>query len=427
MRTLPRPNRRHALAALAGFAASLPLTARAQTVALMQGSDADQTAALQAALDGANGRLTLPAGRFRVAGLRIPGNLVLEGVPGATWLIAAGAMTGSIAGQSNIVLRDIGFAGTSGGDPLFGVEGSTAITIERCSFRDNSTIALGLRGSAATIRDCDFSGHGDAAIHSLDSLGLLVTGNRIENCGNAGIRIWRSQSGPDGSIVTQNRISRIDWRGGGNGQNGNGINVYLANAVIVADNHIADCAFTAVRLNTTHNTQVTGNVCLRSGEVAIFSEFGFSGSIIADNLVDGAATGISITNLDAGGHLASCAGNIVRNITPNSPVNPDTIPVGIFVEADVAVTGNVVSAVPGAGIAAGWGPYLRNVAITGNVVTDSRIGIGVSVVENSGAVTLAGNIVSGATEGSIVGMRWTEIAEPDLLANAGRYGHVSLR
>lgn len=422
-----RPNRRHALAALTGLAASLPLGAQAQTVALTPGSDTDQTATLQAAIDSAPGRLALPPGRFHISNLRIPGNLLIEGVPGATWLIATGTMIGSISGQSNIVLRDIGFAGNSGGDPLFGIEASTAITFERCSFRDNSGIALGLRATGATITACDFSGHGDAAIHSVDSLGLVVSGNRIENCGNAGIRIWRRESGSDGSIVSQNRISNIDWRGGGNGQNGNGINVYLADEVIVADNHIADCAFTAVRLNTTHNTLVTGNVCLRSGEVAIFSEFGFSGSIIADNLVDGAALGISITNLDSGGHLATCSGNIVRNITPNSPVNPDTIPIGIFAEADVAVTGNTVTAVPGAGIAAGWGPYLRNVAITGNVVTESRIGIGVSVVEDAGAVTLSGNLVSGTTDGDIVGMRWTDIAEPDLLANAGSYGHVSLR
>lgn len=427
MRTLPRLNRRHALATLLGASVSLPLAARAQPVTLAPGSDADQTAALQAALESAAGRVSLPAGRFRVSGLRVPGNLIIEGVPGATWLVGTGAMLGSITNQSNIVLRDIGFVGNSGGDPLFGVEAASAIRFERCVFRDNAGIALGLRQAAATISDCDFSGHGDAAIHAVDSAGLLISGNRIANCGNAGIRIWRSQSGPDGSILTQNRISGIDWRGGGNGQNGNGINVYLAGQVIVADNHIADCAFTAVRLNTTHNTIVTGNVCLRSGEVAIFSEFGFSGSIIADNLVDGAATGISITNLDTDGHLATCSGNIVRNIAPRSAVNPDTIPIGIFVEADVAVTGNVVTAVPGAAIAAGWGPYLRNVAITGNVVTESRIGIGVSVVEEAGAVTLSGNLVSGATDGDIVGMRWTDIAEPDLIANAARYGHVSVR
>src|SRR5690606_20224198 len=127
--------------------------------------------------------------------------------------------------------------------------------------------------------------------------------------------------------------------GGGNGQNGNGINIFRADEVIVADNHIADCAFTAIRLNSTNNTKISGNICLRSGEVAIFSEFSFSGSVIANNIIDGAASGISITNLDSGGRLAVCSGNIVRNITPVSLVNPDTVPIGIFAEADTAITG----------------------------------------------------------------------------------------
>lgn len=423
MRNLTAPNRRLFVAGLAGLAASLPLAAQAQTGLVGDGTT-DQTSALQAAIDSANGRLTLPAGRFRVSSLRLPSNILIEGVPGATWLVTSGGMAASASAQSGIVLRDIGFTGDSGDAPLLGFEASTGITVERCSFRDSPAIALGLRTSAATIRDCDFSGHGDAAIHSVDSLGVIVTGNAIEKCGNAGVRIWRSENGPDGSIVSHNRIRSIDWRGGGNGQNGNGINVYLADQVIVADNHISDCAFTAVRLNTTHNCQVTGNLCFNSREVAIFSEFGFSGSIVTDNVIDGAATGIAITNLDTGGQIAICAGNIVRNIFPRSEVNPDTRPIGILVEAEVALTGNLVANSPGAGIIVGWGPYLRNVAVSGNIVTESTIGIGVSVVDGVGAVTLSGNHVSGATEGDIVGMRWTEIAERDLLGNAGNYGHV---
>lgn len=424
---MPHLARRHVLAGFAGLAASLPAISRAQSAALDPASDADQSSALQTALHAASGtgRVSLPAGRFRVSGLRIPGNLVIEGVPGATWLIADGQMIGAVSAQSNIVFRDIGFAGDSGSEALFAIEASDGVTLERCMFRDSPGIALGISGAGATIRDCDFAGHGDAAIHSMDSRGLLVTGNRITKCGNAGIRIWRSESGADGSIVTQNRISAIDWRGGGNGQNGNGINVYLADEVIVADNHISDCAFTAVRLNTTRNTVVKANQCRTCGEVAIFSEFGFSGSIIADNIVDGAATGISITNLDVGGALAVCANNIVRNITPASAVNPDTIPIGIFAEADTAITGNVVENVPGVAIGAGWGPYLRNVSISGNTVTASQIGIAVSVADGAGPVTIGVNSIA-ASDHAIAGMLWTEIAEPDLAGVAERYAHVTI-
>ncbi len=427
MQTLPKLHRRHVLAGLSGLAISLPAAARAQVAALDQASDADQSEALQTALHAASGtgRLTLPAGRFRVSGLRVPSNLVIEGVPGATWLVGMGGMIGAISAGANVVLRDIGFAGDSGGDALFGIEASEAVTLDRCLFRDNPGVGLGIRSSSARIQNCDFAGHGDAAIHAVDNSGLLISGNVITRCGNAGIRVWRSEQGVDGSIVTNNRISAIDWRGGGNGQNGNGINIYLADEVIVSDNHIADCAFTAVRLNTTRNSVVSGNQCRNSGEVAIFSEFGFSGSIITQNIVDGAATGISITNLDVGGALAVCSGNIVRNIFPSSRVNPDTIPIGIFAEADTSITGNVVETVPGVAIGAGWGPYLRNVVIASNVVRESRIGIGVSIADGAGAVTVSGNQVEGGDH-AIAGMLWTDIGEADLAAVADRYPQVTI-
>jgi uncharacterized secreted repeat protein (TIGR03808 family) len=420
-------NRRHALAGLALLVA-LP-AARAQSgldaaqLGVTSDSGADQSAALQAALDqaAASGQaLHLPAGGIGVRSLDFPGNLVVQGVPGRTELtLLEGGAGFAIRGRDGLVLRDIGFAGG------LDIAASQNIALERCRFRA-AAIGVGIGDAGVTIRDCQFRDMGDAAIHAMDSRGLLLSGNRIEACGNAGIRIWRSENGPDGSIVTGNRISHIGWVGGGNGQNGNGINVFKADAVIVADNHIADCAVTAIRLNATNNCQLSGNLCLRSGEVAIFSEFGFSGSVIASNIIDGAASGISITNLDSGGQLAVCAGNIVRNIAAASAVNPDTIPIGILAEADTAITGNSVQNVPGVGIAAGYGPFLRNVSISGNMVSDAMIGIGVSVVEGAGAVTLGANQIA-ARQYQVVGLAWTEVVETDLLANAGRYGNVTIR
>jgi uncharacterized secreted repeat protein (TIGR03808 family) len=435
MTKLKRHNRRAVLAGIAALSAT-PVLAQAvldaTTLGLVPDSEADQSAILQAALDHAAGSgqvLRLPHGAIRAQGLNFPGNLLIEGVPGSTEISpATGGVIGSLHERGSLVLRDIAFAGRGSAKEtpvLLSFEYGDGIALERCAFRAAPGVAVGLFDAAVTISDCVFSDIGDAAIHATDSRGLVLSGNRIDGCGNAGIRIWRGERGPDGSIVTANRIANIDWRGGGNGQNGNGINVFNADEVIIASNHIADCAFTAVRLNTTTNTQVTGNTCLRSGEVAIFSEFAFSGSVIANNIVDGAATGISITNLDSGGQLAVCAGNIVRNITPTSAVNPDTIPIGIFAEADTAITGNTVQNVPGIAIAAGYGPFLRNVLISGNVVSESDIGIGVSVVDGAGAVQIGDNVVS-ARQHAIVGLAWTNIVETDLAANAGRYANVSL-
>ena len=429
--------RRHLLA---GFAALAVTPVRAQgaldatSLGLVPDSEADQSELLQLAMDQAAGAgqvLRLPRGSILAQGLNFPGNLAVEGVPGSTAIAPHPDSTmgiGGLAERGALVFRDVIFAGRGPGaeaPDLLSFERASDVAFERCTFRDAPGIAIRIYDAALSIRDCSFLDIGDAGIHAMDSRGLFISGNRIDGCGNAGIRIWRGENGSDGSIVSGNRIANIDWKGGGNGENGNGINIFKADEVIVTGNHIADCAFTAVRLNSTNNTQVSGNTCLRSGEVAIFSEFAFSGSVIANNIVDTAATGISITNLDTGGQLAVCSGNIVRNITPTSTVNPDTIPIGIFAEAEAAITGNTVQNVPGIAIAAGYGTFLRNVLISGNVVSESDIGIGVSVVDGAGPVVIGTNALV-AREHAVVGLAWTDVVEPDLLANAARYPNVSL-
>ncbi|HWU16259.1 MAG TPA: TIGR03808 family TAT-translocated repetitive protein [Devosia sp.] len=431
--------RRQALASLG--AASLAISSAhaaapvyAEAFGVIPAFPDDQTRAMQAALDAAAAQgvaLVLPAGSIFVRDLQLPGQLTVEGVPGATQLCAwNGGRIAQASNAANLVLRNIGFDARNAtaleGDALLEITGGLAITIERCSFTNSPATGLRIAESGVTVSDCDFARHGDAAIHATDNRNLLITGNRVSDCGNAGIRVWRSEPGADGSIVTGNRIAKIDWRGGGNGQNGNGINIFRADEVIVADNHIADCAFSAIRLNTTNNIQVSGNLCLRSGEVAIFSEFDFSGSIIANNIVDTAAAGISMTNLDSGGQIAVCTGNIVRNITPLSVVNPDTRPYGIAAEAEAAITGNTVQNVPGIAIAAGNGPFLRNVLIASNVVQASNIGIAVSVVDGAGPVHIANNIISDARDHAVVGMAWSDIVEPDLITNAGRFANVTV-
>ena len=436
MTRITATTRRQVLAGIAVLAAATPARAQtgldATTLGLVADSEADQSDILQHALGRAadSGQvLRLPRGIIYAQGLDLPGNLIVEGVPGSTTISSfSGGTIGSIHEHNALVLRDITFSGrgtAEGIQGLLSLEYADGITLERCAFRGAHGIAVTIVDAAVTIRDCDFDDIGDAAIHASDSRGLLISGNRIDGCGNAGIRIWRSESGPDGSIITANHIANIDWRGGGNGQNGNGINVFKADEVIIADNHLANCAFTTIRLNATNNSQVSGNTCLRSGEVAIFSEFEFSGSVIANNIIDGAATGISITNLDSGGQLAVCQGNIVRNITPTSAVNPDTVPIGIFAEAETAITGNTVQGVPGVAIAAGYGTFLRNVLISGNVISESDIGIGVSVVDGAGSVHIGSNAIA-AREHAVVGLAWTDIVETDLAGNAERYPNVTV-
>ncbi|GHA29619.1 Tat protein [Devosia pacifica] len=368
--------------------------------------------------------LQLPSVDLRIdQPIEVPAGLVIQGVAGQTRLIISGETGLNLSGLNAAVLRDLVF---SGGRTQISMQAVRSATIANCQFTDALLIAIDAQQSAAVIADCRFERMGDAAIHSMDGLGLTISGCTIDDCGNAGIRIWRSENGRDASIISSNRIQNVDWRGGGNGQNGNAINVFRADEVIIANNHLADCAFTAVRLNGSRDTQVSGNICVGHGEVAIFSEFSFSGSVIANNIVDDAAGGISITNLDVEGRLAVCQGNLVRNIRPRSDVNPDTVPFGIHAEASTAITGNTVTNVPGVGISAGWGPFLDQVLVNGNLVSDTEIGIGVSVVEDSGPVQVSGNLVSNAAVAAVAGLRWDQVAEPDLIANAGNYAHVSV-
>lgn len=426
---------------LAGLAASVAAPALAQSLdasTMGVAPDAgDQSAPLQEALLRAAGEgrpLFIPAGTYLATNLLFPSDVLVEGVPGATILAASAAdPVARISGNTDVTVRGITFANGTGGPSdgqrgLLEIEASDRITIEDCAFSAGAANGLVVRDAAAAITRCHFTGHAEAGIFSMDGRGLRISNCVVSECGNGGILIWSSDQRRDGSIVTGNSISRIDWKGGGDGQNGNGINVFRSGEVIVADNHIADCAFSAVRLNGTRDCQVSGNICTNAGEVAIFSEFGFSGSVIANNLIDGAATGISITNLDSGGQIAVCSGNIVRNITATSAVNPDTRGVGLYAEAETVISGNTVSGVEGFGIVAGWGPFRRNVVVTGNTVSSVTFGIGVSVVDEppAGPVAITNNQVSGATSGGIVGMRWEDMVEPDLPANASQYAQVTV-
>jgi uncharacterized secreted repeat protein (TIGR03808 family) len=264
----------------------------------------------------------------------------------------------------------------------------------------------------------------NVGVHSFNARGLTVSGNIVRRAGNGGIWIWTSDKRDDGTLVADNQIEDIQARDGGSGQNGNAINVYRAANVIVRGNRIRNATFSAVRGNAASNIQITGNGCSGLGEVAIYSEFEFEGAVIANNTVDTAAIGVSVTNFDKGGRLAVVQGNLIRNLTRNPPDGTEANRghgTGITVQADTAVTGNVIENAPSIGIEAGWGPYLRDVTVTGNVVRQAGYGITVSMVSGAGAAVLANNLISGAKRGAIVGVEWNKAVTGDLIAGSSQY------
>lgn len=229
--------------------------------------------------------------------------------------------------------------------------------------------------------------------------------------------------------MVDNRIEDVLARDGGSGQNGNAINVFRAGNVVVRGNRISNAAFSAVRGNAASNLQIHGNTCTGLGEVALYAEFGFEGAMIANNVIDGAAVGVAVTNFNEGGRLAVVQGNIVRNLVPFRALGADPndpAGIGIGVEADTAVTGNVVENAPTAGILLGWGRYMRDVAVTGNVMRRCGVGVAVSVAPGAGSAVIADNLISEARHGAVVGMDGHAAVTGDLTGDGQRFANLTI-
>ena len=235
------------------------------------------------------------------------------------------------------------------------------------------------RGRGA--RQCG-DGAADAAIFSNNARGLTISGNHVRGAGNNGILVWRDAPGDDGTLVDRQPHREMPRKGRRlRTERQRHQRVPRRQCDGARQPHPA-AAFSAVRGNAASNLQILGNICTGLGEVALYAEFGFEGAVIANNTVDGAALGVSVTNFNEGGRLAVVQGNLIRNLVRQRPAGTDpsnAAGIGISVEADTLVTGNVVENAPFAGIMAGWGHYLRDVTITSNIVRNAEFGIGVSV------------------------------------------------
>jgi uncharacterized secreted repeat protein (TIGR03808 family) len=392
---------------------------------LRPGSPDDQSRALQRAIDETartRAPLALAAGVYRAGNIKLPAGVQLVGTRGATRIVLTeGPSLLAANGADSITLSGLVLDGGKWPLPerrgLVQLENCRSVKIADCEIKGSGRNGLVCVAIDGEVIDTTITDTADVAIHVLDARGLTVARNRIDGAGNNGIQVWRSAAGDDGTIVVDNRVENIANRSGGSGQYGNAVNVFRAANVIVRGNRIKNCAFTAVRGNAASNIQIEANSIVDVREVALYAEFGFEGALIANNTVDGAAIGVSVTNFNEGGRLAVVQGNIIRNLYPKRPAvtDPgDSGGVGIAVEADTAVTGNVVENAPTAGIMLGWGHHLRDVAVTGNVVRKADIGIAVSVAPGAGTALIANNVIAETGRGAIVGMARSKAVTGDL-------------
>jgi uncharacterized secreted repeat protein (TIGR03808 family) len=438
-----------ALAALSGAAPAATLAAPANAAPLSTlgidatklgvraGGGAEQTRMLQSAIDrtaGARMPLVLGPGEYRTGELKLPPGAQIVGVRGATRLIFTGGAALVTARRADHVTL-AGLVLDGDGQPLpensalLHLSEARDVRILDCEVVNSSGSGIWLDNVGGLLTGNTIAKSADVAVFSRDAAGLTIQGNTVRGAGNGGILVHRSGKGDDGTLVADNRIEDISNASGGSGQYGNAINVFRAANVIVRGNHIKRAAFSAVRGNASSNIQITGNTATELGEVAIYAEFGFEGAVISNNTVDGAALGIAVVNFNEGGRLAVVQGNLIRNLKPKRPAGTDpgdTAGVGIFVEADASVTGNVIENAPSAGIGVGWGAYMRDVSVVGNVVRTARFGIAVSVTNGAGTAVIAGNLIAGVARGAIVGMDHAKAVTADLAAEPTRYANLQI-
>ncbi len=446
-------NRRHLVgASAAGIAGALamspeplraaPLTSTlgrdATQYGVRPGSPDDQTRNLQRAIDEAARAqvpLALPPGVYRTGMLRLQNGSQLAGVRGATKLVFTGGASMLLGeGAGRVGLSGITLDGGNIPLPqrrgLVHCLGGRDIRITDCDIANSGGNGIWFEQVSGDVSGNIFTDIATTAVVSFDALGLIVSRNTILGTNDNGIEILRTAIGDDGTLVLDNRIEDIKAGPGGSGQYGNAINAFRAGNVIVRGNRIKNCDYSAVRGNSAANIQIVGNSVSNVREVALYSEFSFEGAVIANNTVDGAALGVSVCNFNEGGRIAVVQGNIIRNLVPKRPIGTapdDDAGIGIYIEADTAVTGNVIENAPAFGIIAGWGKYLRDVAITGNVIRNSFVGIGVSVVPGAGTALVHSNMIAEAPRGAVVGLDHARPITTDLTADgAQRYAQVAV-
>ena len=272
---------------------------------------------------------------------------------------------------------------------------------------------------SGSVENCEIhSCFDNAAIGSLSSPGLQVTGNLVRDCKGNGVFVSGYDYAPVANSPAAGNTTNKSYFHGGHikdniftdigvvsattsGQEGNGVLVWLSNNVTIANNTMRYCKFSAVRINAGTQTTITGNNIYAAGEVAIFIEEpdgGFVpgkhpvGTVVSNNIINQCTVGISHTNFNynnAGMRLAAITGNIIRNAHRSGKFSGH----GILNEGDASISGNLIEYAESTGILLGTNSSSRDMAVVGNMVRSCRWGIGITDSTGSGPILVEGNLI----------------------------------
>lgn len=395
----------------------------------------DQSAPFQRLLEHAareDRAIVLPAGLYVVGNITLPSNTKLFGIAGQSILVDLASHAFIRAqGAKSITLDSLVFEGVSRSRPgaprgLFDARQVRDLAISNCTFKNAQKDGIYLEQCVGVIEGNTIERAQRFGIFSVEGRDVRIQGNVLEGNRDGGIIVHRWTQGHDGSVISNNHISKTGAASGGVGQWGNAINIYRTDNVSIFDNRIDASAFSAIRANSARGVHIARNSCTQSGETAIYVEFEFEDALVESNFVETAANGIAAVNFDRGGRGANIIGNTVRNMKATGPYKPDPpgFGIGIAVEADTLVANNTIENTANFAINAGWGPYLRDVMITNNNIRRAHIGIGVSTAPGAGAATITGNQIN-ARNGAIRAHRWAEIEHEDL-SRTGANHHEQL-
>lgn len=352
--------------------------------------------------------------------------LQVEAVPGtATILFTGGGTPLRIEGVSPVKFEGVKFDGQNLALPNYvgsrqafiGIKSATDIYFEDCQIVNSPGIGIYAFQAQTRVQGCYVGSH-SIGLLSEDSR-VFVRRNAFASLTNNGVVIWRGVIGGDSSEIVGNTINGVDTIEGGTGQNGNGVLVFQAGGVTVADNRIFSPKYSGVRCNGASQIVIEGNSIWNARETGVFVEapgvgVDIHGAIVSNNHIDTTATGIAVANsglyADGIAHSVVVEGNRISNLRVTTISDPGYYPpqvggVGITVETDCVVSGNLVDTAQTIGIQAGTNDATKDLCVTGNLVRASAIGIGVSnnvIAGTSGEVIVSGNIVRGATNGAIV-------------------------